>query len=737
MASITLLGTQTFNTTSGTHTVVATPALGDYIAIVVANTGNTANVAPTDNNADGEGQYDRVNTCVKASSADTMQMWVRRSAIGSATSTTFTHAPGTSSGGGLGVFKITSMRRYGLSGVRQSAIQSNQSAGGTPTPVLGSSALTTNCLIGAVFNATSPATMTPRSSPAWTENFDVGYSTPTTGLETMSVNSGETATSIAWGSTSGSAFCSLVAEFDTSVWPAVDDTESDYSGFGQTMSRVAGVILSTVLATAIQAQTVINTQYDDVLFPPLPAGAAVSRPTAKIWQWFAGDEAPHAPAPFVEEDLSGPLFSIPNTVRFQLDQPDSDYVYPAGSIHVDEDYWQQPYSVAPVVVTFVATSDEQIIPHVDEDYWQPSYSLSPVVVTFVSTSDEQVVPQVTFQLEEERASDPVWLPVEPNVIIWATDDDVAPQAAPTLSGSAPRSPNANIWRWGVQDEVPQAAAPFRPDEDYWQQWTPSSIAAIQQPILAQDEIERIGFDEESWQPSSAVGASFQWTPWDQEFVAPTTLGVDEEPWQPSAYPLAPFIWQPWEQDFPQQAPPTLGVDEDVVQLFLPDPFSVTQVVWADSGTQLPILGMDEEVWQPSWIFLQSTPQQPIWSDDFAQTSQVPLHVDEQDWIPVWLPAQIGVQFPLWADDFVPPPAPLPIDEQDWLQPLSASPIVKAFIQMWEEIDFVAPPAPQFAVETDWLPSTFPAAAPFIQMWEDPSQPTFSQPLIRFIMIINE
>lgn len=221
MAAVTLLGTQTLNTSSGTKTVVATPAVGDVIVIVTAHTGNTSAAAPTDNNsggAGGAGSYTRLATCVKASSADTLSLWIRESKIGSASSTTFTHAPGTSSGGGLGVFKITGMSRAGFTAFRQAAVQSNQGAA-TPTPVLSVAALTGNPLIGAVFNATSPAGMTARSSPAWSERFDVGYSTPTTGLETMTIDSGETGTSIAWGSSSASAFCSLVVELNASAAP--------------------------------------------------------------------------------------------------------------------------------------------------------------------------------------------------------------------------------------------------------------------------------------------------------------------------------------------------------------------------------------------------------------------------------------------------------------------------------------------------------------------------------------
>jgi hypothetical protein len=213
-AAITLLGSS-FNTTSGTHTVTATPAVGDLIVIVTIATGSVATTACTDNN--GSGTYNVICSPVKASSADTMTIQVRTAAIASATSTVFTCAPGTTTGGGIAVYKVTGISRVGSNAIRQSAIQSNQSSGGTPTPVFGFAALTTSAVIGAVFNATSSATLTPRSSPSYTEDVDTGYSTPTTGIETMHVNSGETGTNIAWGSTSGSAFCSAVVEIDSTA----------------------------------------------------------------------------------------------------------------------------------------------------------------------------------------------------------------------------------------------------------------------------------------------------------------------------------------------------------------------------------------------------------------------------------------------------------------------------------------------------------------------------------------
>lgn len=230
MAAITSAGS-TVNTTAGNHTVVATPAAADLIVVVCCNTGRTTAQAPTvtDNNSDGRGAYENCTALAstKATSADSMWVFVRGSLIGSGTSTTFTAATSGDSGGGLQVFRISAMSIVGQGAIRGGGIQSNQAALGTPTPVLlrrtgttyaaAQAALTANPLISAVFNATNPAATTPRSAPAWTGSVNTGYATPTTGLRTAFINSGETASSLAWGGTSASAFCSVAFELDISV----------------------------------------------------------------------------------------------------------------------------------------------------------------------------------------------------------------------------------------------------------------------------------------------------------------------------------------------------------------------------------------------------------------------------------------------------------------------------------------------------------------------------------------
>lgn len=219
-AAVTLLGSATFNTTSGTHTVTATPAVNDLIVIVGANTGSVVDTTPTDDNSGGAGAYTRITGALKASSADELHIFVRTALVSSASSTVFTLAPGTTTGGGLAVLKVTGMTQTGAAAVVQSAIQDNI-ASGVPTPVLGATPAPGNPIIGAAFTATNPAALTPRAAPVYTERVDTGWASPTTGIEIMSINAGETGTSIAWGSSSSTAFCSLVVELNYETSPTV------------------------------------------------------------------------------------------------------------------------------------------------------------------------------------------------------------------------------------------------------------------------------------------------------------------------------------------------------------------------------------------------------------------------------------------------------------------------------------------------------------------------------------
>lgn len=200
----------TWNTTAGNKTVAITPAVGDLLVVVAANTGTTTDPTVTD---DRGGTYTRINGCAKATSADEMHVYVRTELCQLAASHTITeNVGGAGTGGGVWVARISGMEKASANAARQSAVQSNQAGVTTPAPVLARPVLSTNLVVGAIFNLSNPAGLTPPASH--TERQDVGYATPVSGLETTTRDSGETATTITWGGTSATEFCSLVLELD-------------------------------------------------------------------------------------------------------------------------------------------------------------------------------------------------------------------------------------------------------------------------------------------------------------------------------------------------------------------------------------------------------------------------------------------------------------------------------------------------------------------------------------------
>ena len=229
MASFTSAGSA-WTTTAGNKTVTATPTAADLIVVIAGTSGLAGGTTSvTDNNTDGFGTtpgYTQIDVDRTGfSTTGVLTMWIRNRLIGSGTSTIFTAAQGGSSGGGLQVCRISGMSIVGLGAVRGSGGQSSGGAGGTPAPVLlrrvgttfsgTQAALTANLCIGTVMGGTATPAITQPGS--WTESLDLSYLTPTTGMETAFRNSGETGSTITWGSTISTAFASMVIELDISV----------------------------------------------------------------------------------------------------------------------------------------------------------------------------------------------------------------------------------------------------------------------------------------------------------------------------------------------------------------------------------------------------------------------------------------------------------------------------------------------------------------------------------------
>jgi hypothetical protein len=224
MAVLTNAGS-TFNTTAGSKTVTATPAIDDLIVVIASTSGLAGGTtAVTDDNSSGT--YTQVDSDRTGfSTTGVLTVWVRNSLIPAASSTIFTAAQVGSTGGGLTVIRISGCTKPGAAAVRSNGGQSSGTAGTTPAPVLSSTPLSPNPIIAAVSNGTN-STTTVVQRTGYTEAFDNGYNTPPTGLEVSYLSSGESSATITFGGTSVSIFASVAIEIDSS------EEEMPYVGGG-------------------------------------------------------------------------------------------------------------------------------------------------------------------------------------------------------------------------------------------------------------------------------------------------------------------------------------------------------------------------------------------------------------------------------------------------------------------------------------------------------------------------
>lgn len=195
-----------------------TPSVGDLLVVFVTKEASVSMATGDLTSSIGGFTFTRIQYTNFRGGADSLAVFVSDALVSSATSQTVTIASGADAGAGsiISVYSVSGMTLTGSAAVRRSAGQINQTAGTTPAPAFSVAALTENCCLGAVANATNPAGLTPPSG--WSESQDTGYTTgAVTGLQTSFRNSGETGTTITWGSTSASEFGSLIIELDTAA----------------------------------------------------------------------------------------------------------------------------------------------------------------------------------------------------------------------------------------------------------------------------------------------------------------------------------------------------------------------------------------------------------------------------------------------------------------------------------------------------------------------------------------
>lgn len=250
MASVTHAGSSwTTSNSPTTHTVTATPAANDLIVVVHGGSGFASGDTSviTDNNSGGGGTYTILGSAVMSSGGGTdCALWIsiRDSLVSSATSTVFTNTEVGLSGGGLTVFRVSGMSRTGSSAARQFKGESTQTEN-PPSITFNSATLTDNPIILAVAGEDNPPALTAPTD--FSESFDSGYSTPTSGFWVGFINSGKTSTTYTWSGGAVTDHNEAGVELDTSAAEstgtgALSAQASTVSGSGVSESTGTGAL---------------------------------------------------------------------------------------------------------------------------------------------------------------------------------------------------------------------------------------------------------------------------------------------------------------------------------------------------------------------------------------------------------------------------------------------------------------------------------------------------------------
>ena len=219
MATITKLG-ELWDTNTGDHTVTATPAANDLIVVVHGMSGfaGSDNSTLSDNNSGGGGSYSKIGgnpLSTGGGTAGALWISIRNSLVTSATSTIFTETGTGNTGGGLTVLAVSGMARTGAMAARQNKGESTQTED-PPSIAFAAATLTANPIVLGVLGEDSPAGLTAPTDFA--EHTDTGWSSPTTGIEVCSVNSGKTASSYSWSGGALADHNEVGVELDTTAY---------------------------------------------------------------------------------------------------------------------------------------------------------------------------------------------------------------------------------------------------------------------------------------------------------------------------------------------------------------------------------------------------------------------------------------------------------------------------------------------------------------------------------------
>lgn len=216
MATPTYISAAEVGTSSNAETYTTpsfTPPASRTLYVFVGLSNTAATVALNDTQTLG---WTQIELEVNRSGSDQFACFVSNTQpANSAMTITATCTGDQAAGCVIRVYEVD-ITRTGSAAVRQSFGAGNQTAGTTPTATFGAATLTTNPIVGMIYNVSNPGGIT---SPGGTfnERNDGGYNTPTTGWEVVDSPSGHASTTVTWGSTSATQFAVIAVEVDASA----------------------------------------------------------------------------------------------------------------------------------------------------------------------------------------------------------------------------------------------------------------------------------------------------------------------------------------------------------------------------------------------------------------------------------------------------------------------------------------------------------------------------------------
>lgn len=200
-----------------------TPAVGDLLVGLVGITGSLGS-DPILASSTGLFNFELVADGQGGTAADRIQVFIAQAFIATAASQTVQYQTSDAGTGCIvAVASLSSMLRKGAQALRQSKVgfAANSAVGLN----FDTACLTGNPTIGFAINDNNPAGLTVPSG--WTQLFDTGYSSPTTGANGAGRNSGFTGTLMQWGISSHD-WGAVLLEFDTTAPPPAASVKQNY-----------------------------------------------------------------------------------------------------------------------------------------------------------------------------------------------------------------------------------------------------------------------------------------------------------------------------------------------------------------------------------------------------------------------------------------------------------------------------------------------------------------------------